>query len=114
MLNGTNSFFPVEVLDEVCERRCQEMDIHPSAPLWGKGASKSQGHPMELEMGVLSNHDSLARGLERSDLKQMRRPLRLLVDGLQWHWSTPQTLVLEFSLLSGCFATSFLREIVDY
>ena len=41
MLSGTNSHFSVDVVDDELNRRLSEGDVHPSAPLWGRGRSAS-------------------------------------------------------------------------
>ncbi|MGL4517570.1 MAG: tRNA pseudouridine(13) synthase TruD, partial [Shewanella sp.] len=52
-------------------------------------------------------------GLEHAGLEQERRPLLLEPQGLQYQ-QTADGLVLEFILPAGSFATSVLRELVNY
>ncbi len=85
-LDGTNSVFPVEAVDEELEARCKAMDIHPTAIL---------------------------PGIEAIGVKESRRATRMTVEELSWDIQ-PEVLWLEFILASGSFATSVLREIADY
>ena len=55
----------------------------------------------------------LATGLEQRDIKAQRRALRLPIEQLKWQWSDDQTLVLNFTLTTGSFATSVLASVVQ-
>ncbi|WP_420229490.1 hypothetical protein ACOBWA_12055 [Psychrobacter sp. ER1] len=55
----------------------------------------------------------LATGLEQRDIKAQRRALRLPIEALSWEWSDDQTLVLNFTLTTGSFATSVLASLVQ-
>ena len=110
-LDGSNSIFDVPALDDVLTQRCAELDIHPSAPLWGRGELRSRGAIAEMEEGIARTHAQLANGLETAGLEQERRATRMRVQSLRWHWEA-RDLVLHFRLQRGCFATSVLRELV--
>lgn len=56
--------------------------------------------------------DSWYEGLERLGVKAMRRDLCARAEGLEWSLSGG-ALTLDFSLETGVFATSLLREVVD-
>lgn len=108
MLAGSRSRFAVDVPDAELERRCAEGDLHPSGPLWGRGADTDSLPAAERD--VLGAHRELASGLERlADAD--RRPLRLVVDALTWHRDDDR-LQLSFSLPAGAFATAVLRELL--
>jgi len=82
-LDGTNSIFAVDAVDAELERRCRELDIHPTGTL---------------------------PALESIDVKASRRPLRVRVRDLTWE-ITDDALWLNFGLGSGSFATAVLREL---
>ena len=112
MLAGSPGFFASDEVDEQLEQRLLEKDIHPSGPLWGKGELPTKNQAYELENAALAELSEWRDGLEKAGLKMERRSLRLLVDDLQWEYAE-KTLILEFSLPAGCFATAVLREIVE-
>ncbi len=91
----------------------ESMQAHPTAPLWGRGLLQTTKETLEFEKRVLSNYSDWLTGLEHVGLQQQRRATRLNVEGLQWQWLNRSTLQLSFTLASGNYATSVLREIVD-
>ena len=110
-LDGSGSVFEVTEPDAEIERRCAEMDIHPTAPLWGLRSEMSPKVVQEIERDVTEAHSDLAAGLERLGIKSANRALRLRVADLSWNFDD-NTLWLEFTLPRGAFATSVIREIV--
>ena len=93
--------------------RLARFDIHPSGPLWGAGGLRSAGGCAETELTALEGDDAIAlrTGLEAAGLKQERRALRLVAEGLAWQWQEDSGLCLEFSLPPGCYATALLQEL---
>ena len=112
VLNESRSFFVVDNNDVDIQQRLEQGDIHPSAPLWGKGESLSLHKVKQLEETIISTHQSVANGLVEQGLQQDRRSTRLLANNLQFNL-IGDTLSLSFSLPSGAYATSVLREIVN-
>lgn len=115
MLDGSRSVFGPEPFTEVLAGRLAAFDIHPSGPLWGRGALRSTGEAarMELEAMAPAPGDALRDGLERAGLKQERRALRLRPEELSWRWLEPDCLELAFSLPAGTYATTVLAELGD-
>ncbi|WP_428623477.1 tRNA pseudouridine(13) synthase TruD [Sedimenticola sp.] len=113
MLDGTRSSFPVGEIDESIQLRLQEMDIHLSGPLWGRGESLVSGAVAELESEILSSDLFWREGLERFGLQMERRALRVAVSDLTWSFQGGE-VALSFRLPKGCFATALLRECIDY
>ena len=111
-LDGSGSFFAIEAVDEEIRKRCEHLDIHPTGPLWGRGALPSSAGVAALENRVAARHSEFAEGLDRFGLGMDRRPLRLSVSALDWHWDE-EGVVLEFSLGRGGYATSVIRELAD-
>lgn len=110
-LDGSNSIFDVPELDATLMERCERLDIHPTAPLWGGGELRTRGAVAQQEQAVAAVHGVLARGLESAGLEQERRATRMAVHALTWQWQD-RDLVLQFRLQRGCFATALLRELV--
>jgi len=81
-----------------------------TAPLWGRGRNASQHASAEIDKAVLAPYQQWLEKLEHCGLNQERRRLVLWPQGLRWEF-TDNNLVLKFSLASGEFATSVLREI---
>lgn len=113
MLAGSRSVFGPEPFTEILAQRLAGFDIHPSAPLWGEGTLRSTGECASLELSALADEDAraLRNGLEEAGLKQERRALRLIAEGLSWEWLEPSVLRLSFSLPPGSYATAVLQEL---
>lgn len=112
MRTGRHGFFSVEEGDAEIPLRIEAKEIHPSAPLWGKGDDISQAEAQAIERQALEGLSDWCTGLENKGLKMERRVLRVVPEDLEWHYDNA-TLDLSFSLPSGCFATSVLREITE-
>ncbi len=113
MLAGSHSIFSCPEPDEGIARRLAEGDIHPTGPLWGRGDTLCQAEAAALEEAALATEAPWCRALEAAGLKHQRRALRVIPQELQWHFSDGDSLTLSFSLPSGCYATSVLREVVE-
>lgn len=111
MLAGTHSIFGPQPLDEDLRERLRRHDIDPTGPLWGSGELRSSGEVESIERSVAQSETAFADGLAANELRQERRSLRLHAGELQHEWSPDGSLVLMFSLPSGAFATSVVREI---
>jgi tRNA pseudouridine13 synthase len=111
VLEGRRSFFPVDRPDATLAARCAAMDLHPSGPLHGRGATPATGEAGALEAGVLAREAALCALLESQGLEQERRPLRLPVAPLNWSFGE-DLLSLDFELPRGTFATAVLHEVL--
>ncbi len=115
ILDGNRSVFGPEPFDDVLAARLAAFDIHPSGPLWGRGALRTTGDALALERCVLETPEAaaLATGLEQAGLRQERRALRLRPSGMAWEHPAPGVLRLCFSLPPGTYATTVLAELGD-
>ena len=111
-LDGSGSVFRAEAIDATIERRAAELDIHPTATLWGLRSEISPGVIEKIEHDATAANADLRTGLERFGVKAAHRALRLRVQGLSWEIED-DALWLDFRLPPGAFATSVLREIAD-
>ena len=113
MLDGSRSVFGPEAWTDALAARLADFDIHPTAPLWGRGNSRSQEAALAFENAVLVDpqSSSLRAGLEAAGLKQERRATRLRPQGLQWSWPAADCLALQFALPPGTYATIVLAEL---
>lgn len=98
---------------ECDDPRLAQLDLHPTAALWGQGELPGAGAGWQLEQAVAAAEPALCRWLEQAGLKQERRILRLPVQALGWSWPSADCLQLEFVLPTGCFATAVVRELVE-
>lgn len=110
-LAGSESVFVPQLWDATLAARLETGDIHPTGPLWGKGALRTSADSRALEERVSSRHPALCTGLEQAGLLQSRRALRLPVGALQWEFQDVDSLELSFSLPPGAYASSVLREV---
>ncbi len=94
-------------------QRLLDADIHPTGPMWGRGESMAKKECLVLEKEIASKYKTLAEGLEQAGLKQERRSLRLMVNNISWRFINESSLLVEFDLPAGAYATMVLREIVD-
>jgi tRNA pseudouridine13 synthase len=111
VLDGRRSFFVTDQVDETLERRCRELDLHPSGPLAGAGESPAVSEAGALEAEVMASGASLVELLARERLEHERRSLRLPVREFAWTLEE-QALELSFELPRGAFATAVLHELL--
>lgn len=107
MLDGSRSVFGPVPFDDALAARLAAFDIHPTGPLWGRGALRTGGAAQALEQAV---HEwpglhTLADGLEHAGLSQERRALRLRPGDMAWRWLDDGALELAFVLPAGSYAT---------
>jgi tRNA pseudouridine13 synthase len=111
MLDGRRSFFRVDDVDATLAARCAALDIHPSGPLHGRGASPADREAAAIELAALDAESSLAALLETEGLAQERRSLRVPVRSMVWQLE-PAEIELAFELPRGAFATAVLYELL--
>lgn len=117
-LAGTARFFQLdegECWDSNYEHRLKTFDIHPCGMLVGRVARKARyrsvGESRELADKVRGRYPELCAGLTSLGLEENYRPLRCKPGKLNWRFAD-NNLELSFSLESGQYATSLLREII--
>ncbi len=114
MLSGSNSFFAAEQVDEDLLVRAQQGDLHVGLPLWGSGEAICSAALWQGYQQCLSSHEEICAFLLRQNMKLDWRAARLLPDDFCWQFCDDDTLVLEFNLATGGYATALLRELVNY
>src|SRR3546814_8051554 len=75
MVDGGRSVFGPEPWREALAERLDRCDIHPAAPLWGRGELRTTGAVRRLEEAALADDEAmvLRAGLESAGLRQERR-----------------------------------------
>ncbi len=109
MLNGSHSVFHIDEIDDVIRQRITENDIHPTGPLWGRGALTSSAEVLVMEQQLTEQFSDWCQGLEQTGLKQERRALRLPISDFNWEFGE-NSLESNFFLPAGSYATVVLRE----
>lgn len=92
-------------------RRIAALTLHPAGTLWGSGSPLIGEDALALERQALQACAPLCRGLEEIGMARAMRPLRTAVGTLDWQFPAAFTLELRFTLPSGSYATSVLREL---
>jgi tRNA pseudouridine13 synthase len=113
LLDGTQSFFKINTVDQTLVERVKVMDVHPSGLLYGRNNTSALcdvGEASCLEQQVLIDYAEWKTGLDRFDLQAGRRSLRARVMDLNWQWRSESELELSFLLPPGTYATTLLKE----
>jgi tRNA pseudouridine13 synthase len=113
MFPDSRSFFKPEELTEDVLARVAAKAIHPSGVLWGKEASTASDAAAAIEQAVAQEWADFCRGLEAFGLETARRQLRLCPEALRWEFPDADTVVLNFILPAGAYATTVLRELAE-
>jgi len=112
--DSSHSCFQSERPDAEIIRRLEAKDIHPTGVLWGRGEADVSADALTVEQAVIEAHESLAQGLIANAVDRDRRALRVNVQDLQWRFIDDATLELCLTLPAGSYATSLLREIIEF
>lgn len=114
MFPDSKSHFEADAESQDIKERIHDLKIHPSGPLVGKTPSVATLDAAKIEQEVLQDHQELMQGLFSQDLESMRRPLRLVPYDLTWSERSTGDLELSFTLPAGSYATTVLRELVQF
>lgn len=109
-LDGRNSWFLAEAIDETLKERLDRQDVHPTGPLAGLGDGP-RGTALELESRVLAGFGDLPLRLEAAGVEAARRPLRVVSREGKVAFKEA-TLNFSFWLPRGAYATTLVREIL--
>ena len=119
-LDGRGSIFPVEAgdatsaIDPTLTERATQLDLHPTGPMWGRGAPATRGRIADLESRVAAEFQQACDLTAEAGMDQERRALRLAVRELEWSREPDSNaIVVGFRLSRGSFATTVLRELID-
>jgi tRNA pseudouridine13 synthase len=112
MFPDSKSHFEADPLSDEIRERLARHEIHPSGPLIGSKPSTAKDQAAALENEIFNTWPEIHEGLVKSDLETLRRPLRLVPEQLSYGFEDSSTLLLEFSLPAGSYATTILRELL--
>jgi len=86
------------------------VDERPTGPMWGRGRSPAAEESLSIEQAALADLGGWCDGMEHVGLSQERRPLCLKPAHMTWQLQD-DSLVVEFELPPGSYATAVLREL---
>ncbi|RUR11304.1 tRNA pseudouridine(13) synthase TruD [Legionella sp. km772] len=112
-LNGSNSIFVAEQIDELLLQRVKDKDLSPASPLPGKTKNKVKGQAEALIQNIYAEWQTWLSGLEQQGLEEAWRANILHVEQLTYEIDGGN-ITLSFSLPAGTYATTVLRELVKY
>lgn len=110
-LDGRSALFTPDLLDAEIAPRLARSEVHPTGPLPGDGSSVITAEALALEQGILAPWQSICEDLAALRIPAQRRALRLKLRDPRWSWLDSDTLVIEFALTAGAFATSVLQSL---
>lgn len=120
-LDGRGGFFAVSEHGDdspaMLQARVTALTLHPTGPMWGVGEPPSGGAIRALELATAADFAQTCVALQQLGLAQERRALRVALRDVSGELlsSDADTVVLRlrFTLRSGAFATTVLRELGD-
>ncbi|CAM3504889.1 tRNA pseudouridine synthase D [Vibrio aerogenes CECT 7868] len=86
---------------------------HISGALAGDNELPTVGKVSDLEQGCLDAEPDLMKLIRGNRMQHDRRKLSLKPNQLNWKVKENE-VILDFSLDAGCFATSVLRELIEF
>ncbi|WP_432420209.1 tRNA pseudouridine(13) synthase TruD [Opacimonas viscosa] len=114
ILSGSNSFFTADKADASIQQRLVDRDIVLSAPMWGAGELAANDDAAVFEQTLAAHYPEITNCLVDLGLKQERRAIHLWPENLVHRVIDTQHIEVSFGLPKGCFATSILREVVQF
>lgn len=111
MLAGSQSYFVCEQPDADTQQRLFCGDLNVSGWLAGDQPSQASLEAEAIEQSVIQAYSGWLEGLQRARVKSARRSLRVVPENFKLTPLDSNNLVIEFSLPTGSFATSLLREL---
>lgn len=81
---------------------------YPSAPLWGRGRSRTKAEALSIEEQALEPFQAVREGLEFAGVKQARRAMWAKPSNWQVEALANKQIRFSFTLPAGVYATSLL------
>ncbi|MDN7123599.1 tRNA pseudouridine(13) synthase TruD [Pseudidiomarina sp. 1APP75-32.1] len=113
ILSGSRSFFQIDALDEELLTRWRTGDILLSAPLAGSWPEPRSSHLTDFEFALLQEDAELVAGLKAQRVDLARRAILLKPAAASMEELDERNAELRFTLPTGSFATSLLRELLN-
>lgn len=113
MLANTQSVFLAKTIEKSLEERHLSHDVDITAPMWGAGELMTTTDALAFEQSVAEQQPIFCEGLPRFGLKQERRRIRLVMKEPKIEVNN-DTVTLSFFLPAGAYATTIMRELINY
>lgn len=110
-LDARGSTFAVPVVEEPLGLRASRLEIHPTGPLWGDGELATGERVRILELAAAARFAAAREACIAAGMRQERRSLRLAVRDVEYDRGEE---LIAFRLTKGAYATSVLRELVEW
>ena len=95
-------------MDAEIKRRIDEHDIFPAAPLWGTGKELLSKDALNYQELALNPWREWCASLEKHGLQKLYRSMVLIPKDLNFNND-----IFSFSLPTGAYATTVLRELFN-
>ncbi|WP_027707209.1 tRNA pseudouridine(13) synthase TruD [Zooshikella ganghwensis] len=112
--NDGNTIIKADAIDDAILKCFAAGELFATGPLWGEGELLTAHEVATMEKTIAQSVSLFADGLVHAGLKQQRRSLVLLPKQLSWSWPSEDCLELNFFLAKGLFATTVIRELVEW
>ncbi|PHM51830.1 tRNA pseudouridine(13) synthase TruD [Xenorhabdus sp. KK7.4] len=113
-LTGRGSWFVADESElSVLQQRVMDGELQITASLPGDKALGTLHQALDFEQQCLQDYESLWGLVKRERVDSARRAMLVKPLNLHWEWLDDQTVTLHFSLPSGSFATSVIRELIN-
>jgi len=108
----SNSFFTTDQVNDSIIQRIKAGEIHPAGLLFGQQDSETKNEAWNIEQDIFHTNLPLTKGLIEQGMSSGRRAFRVFPTKFEWEFLPEMKVILKFSLPSGSYATSLLRELV--
>jgi tRNA pseudouridine13 synthase len=110
-LQGSNSIFVIDNIQDELLQRIQKKDISPASPLPGKSIYIVKDKALELINKIYADWQLWITGLEQHGLEEAWRANILQVEQFEYTIKN-NTVHMSFILPAGSYATTVLRELI--
>lgn len=111
--DGRRGFFAADAVDDELLQRIAAGEVHIATTLWGRGRDIVSGDALAFEQSVLDSFADWCDALEHKGLEKDVRAMRVNAGDMRWSIEG-KTLEVSFALVAGAYATSVLRECIDW
>jgi tRNA pseudouridine13 synthase len=111
MLNARTACFADDGDIGLLESRLEAGEIHPAIVLWGEHDELVYADAARLEQKVIEQYPVFRQGLVDARIDASRRAARVIPEDVHCQ-AVEAGFQIGFSLPSGCFATTVLKEII--
>lgn len=112
-INGSQSYFYENPITRQTIERLTNGEIHISGNLTSQKESATRLEARKIESDIESEFPEWIKGFQHFKMSAARRAFRVIPQNLIVNHLAKTEMLLQFSLPSGSFATSLLREIVN-